>query len=132
MERYLIITMQIDPAHVQDVLDAYREPGLVPYHRSVGVELDDLGGATAIPIYATPRAGRTEIAGTREGALWVRLAAPPVQGAANEALLRLLAGRLGVARGDLRLLSGSSGRRKRVRVGLPVAAVRQRLDLRGA
>ena len=59
----------------------------------------------------------------------MRLAAPPVQGAANEVLLRLLAGRLGVARGDLRLLSGATGRRKRVTVGLPVAVVRQRLGL---
>ena len=101
----------------------------VPYHRLVAVQLDDLGEATAIPVYATPRAGRTEIAGEREGALWVRLAAPPVQGAANEVLLRLLAGRLGVAWGDLRLLSGATGRRKRVTVGLPVAVVRQRLGL---
>jgi uncharacterized protein (TIGR00251 family) len=95
----------------------------------VTVHLDDLGEATAIPVYATPRAGRTEIAGTREGALWVRLAAPPVGGAANEALVRFLARRLGVAPGDLRLLSGATGRRKRVRVGLPVAVVRQRLGL---
>jgi uncharacterized protein YggU (UPF0235/DUF167 family) len=52
-----------------------------------------------------------------------------VPGAANEALLRFLAGRLGVPRGGLRLLSGATGRRKRVGVGLPVAVVRQRPGL---
>jgi uncharacterized protein (TIGR00251 family) len=95
----------------------------------VTVHFDDLGEATAIPVYVTPRAGRTEIAGVREGALWVHLAAPPVRGAANDTLVRYLAGRLGVARGDLRLLSGATGRRKRLMVGLPVAVVRQRLGL---
>jgi uncharacterized protein YggU (UPF0235/DUF167 family) len=95
----------------------------------VAVQLDDLGETIAIPVYATPRAGRTEIAGERDGTLWVRLAAPPVRGAANEALLRFLAGRLGVPRGDLRLLSGATGRRKWVGVVLPVAVVRQRLGL---
>jgi uncharacterized protein (TIGR00251 family) len=98
----------------------------------VTVRLDDLEGATIIPVYATPRAGRTEIAGAREGALWVRLAAPPTGGAANEALLRFLAGRLGVPRGDLRLLAGATGRRKRIRVHLPAALVRQRLGLQTA
>lgn len=101
----------------------------MPYHLPVTVRLDDLGAATAIPLYATPRAGRTELAGVREGALWVRLAAPPTDGAANEALLRYLADRLDIAKGDVRLLSGASGRRKRVRVSLPVAVVRQRLGL---
>ena len=101
----------------------------MPYHLPVTVHLDDLGEATAIPLYATPRAGRTELAGVREGALWVRIAAPPTDGAANEALLRFLADRLEVARRDVRLLSGATGRRKRVRVGLPVAVVCQRLGL---
>ncbi|HEX2183916.1 MAG TPA: DUF167 domain-containing protein [Chloroflexota bacterium] len=74
-------------------------------------------------VYVTPRAGRTEVAGERDGALWVRLAAPPVGGAANAALIEVMAERLGVPRGAVRLVSGMSGRRKRVRVaGVSAAA----------
>jgi uncharacterized protein (TIGR00251 family) len=81
-----------------------------------------------IAVYVTPRAGRDEIAGEREGALWVKLTAPPVQGAANEALVRFLAGRLGVPRHAVTLLSGETGRRKRLRVdGFDAAAVREKL-----
>ncbi len=47
-----------------------------------------------------------------DGVLRVRVTAPPVDGAANEALLRLLADRLGVPRRDLRLVSGASARQK--------------------
>jgi uncharacterized protein YggU (UPF0235/DUF167 family) len=101
----------------------------------VAVRLSAHGGAggdgeeTELPVYVTPRAGRTELAGEREGALWVRLAAPPVAGAANAALLALLASRLGIARGAVRLVAGAGGRRKRVRVRLGAADVRARLGL---
>jgi uncharacterized protein len=81
-----------------------------------------------IPIRALPRARRTALDGVIDGALRVRLAAPPVEGAANKAILQYLAEVLGVPKRDLDLVSGEQGRHKLVRVrGLSSDEVRQRL-----
>ena len=82
---------------------------------SAGVELD---------VRVIPRARRTETAGLRNGALLVRLAAPPVDGAANTALVAFLASTLGVPSRAVQLLSGERGRQKRVLIaGALVAQV---------
>ena len=81
-------------------------------------------------IRVQPRASRTELAGRHGDALKVRLTAPPVDGAANEALLRFLADRLGVARSAVRLAAGASGRAKVVAVdGVSAEAARARLGV---
>ena len=81
-----------------------------------------------LPVYVTPRASRSEVAGEHDGALWVRLAAPPVEGKANAALVELLAKQLGVPRQALRVVAGITGRRKRIAVaGLDADQVRERL-----
>jgi uncharacterized protein len=81
-------------------------------------------------IRLSPRASREEIAGERDGALLVRVTAPPVDGAANEALVRLLAKRLRVAKGAVRIVSGDTSRTKSVEVdGLDEAELRRRLGL---
>ncbi len=75
----------------------------------------------------TPRGGSDRVDGVADGVLRARVSAPPVDGAANEALLRLLADELGVARRDLRLASGAAGRIKLVVVdGLPADRARER------
>ena len=63
-----------------------------------------------------PRARKTEIAGVREDAIVVRLAAPPVEGAANDALVAFVAEWLSVPRRAVHILSGERGRRKRLSV----------------
>jgi uncharacterized protein (TIGR00251 family) len=83
---------------------------------------------TEIDIRIIPRAGRTEISGIRDGALLIRVSAAPVEGAANDALLRLLSTQLDVPLRSLRIVSGANSRRKRVAVqGLTAAGVHERL-----
>ena len=78
----------------------------------------------SILVRVIPRAPRTEISGVRNGALLVRLGAPPVDDAANEALLDLFARILRCPRRSVQLASGARSRDKRVRVtGVPLADV---------
>jgi uncharacterized protein len=88
---------------------------------SSGVELD---------VRVIPRARRTEAAGVRDGALVIRLAAPPVEGAANDALIDFVAGTLGVARRAVEIRAGGRGRRKRLSIaGVTEDRVRTRLGM---
>src|SRR5512147_2801560 len=76
-----------------------------------------------------PRASRDAVSGERDGALVVRLTAPPVAGAANDALTRFLGKALGVAPSAVRVVSGASGRNKVVSVaGVEAATARERLQ----
>jgi uncharacterized protein len=74
-----------------------------------------------------PRAGANRIDGVVEGSLAARVAAPPVDGSANDALVRLIAEALGVPRRRVRLVAGTANRRKVVEVdGIDQAALRAR------
>jgi len=81
-----------------------------------------------LTIRVTPRASRDECVGEREGVLCVKLAAAPVKGAANKALLALLSKRLRVPKGDIEIVGGATARLKRLRIaGLEEATARERL-----
>jgi len=69
-----------------------------------------------ITVRVIPRAGRSEVAGTRDGALLVRLNAAPVDGAANAELIEVLSEALGVPKRAVTIASGERARRKTVRV----------------
>ena len=84
--------------------------------------------STRVSVRLTPRAGRDEVLGFDGEVLRVRVAAPPVDGRANEALTRLLAARLGVSHGAVEVVGGHTARAKVVAVdGLDPAEVRARL-----
>lgn len=79
-------------------------------------------------VRVTPRARRNALGGMKEGVLAVRLAAPPVEGAANKALIAFLAEAFGVSKSAIRVESGERSRHKRVRIsGLTIDEVAQRL-----
>lgn len=87
-------------------------------------------GVTDIQVRAQPRASRSEIVGPHGNALKVRIAAPPVEGAANLELEKVLAKALGLPRSSVQVVRGASGRNKLVRVtGLGPDDVRRRLAL---
>lgn len=65
-----------------------------------------------VAVYIQPRAKRTEVAGRHGSDLKIRVAAPPIDQAANQALLAFIAQRLGVRQRDIRLIAGATSRRK--------------------
>jgi len=81
-----------------------------------------------LDLSVVPGAKRTEAVGLHDGALRLRLAAPPIEGRANEALAAWLADQLGVPRKSIELLRGASSRRKQVALPLDAAAVANWLD----
>jgi uncharacterized protein len=76
--------------------------------------LSPRGDGVLLRLSVMPNARRTEVDGLHDGALRVRLAAPPIDGRANEALVAWLAQALGVAKRDVLVLRGQSSRRKQV------------------
>jgi uncharacterized protein (TIGR00251 family) len=78
-------------------------------------------------VHVQPGAGRSAVVGKHGNALKVRVAAPPVEGRANAALLAILASVLGAKEADVELASGESSRAKRVRVKGVTQADAQRL-----
>jgi uncharacterized protein (TIGR00251 family) len=96
-------------------------------HRKPTASSADAG---LLDVRVVPRAGRSGVAGLRDGALLVRLAAAPVDGAANAELIAVLAGGLHLPKRSIHIVSGERSRTKRVRIdGMTPAAVLGALGL---
>lgn len=93
------------------------------------------GGAAheaRLDVTVVPNAKRTGSDGLHDGALRVRLLAPPVDGKANEALIAWLARELGLPKRDVALLRGQTSRRKQLTVAAPVTLVADWLSQQAA
>jgi uncharacterized protein (TIGR00251 family) len=94
----------------------------------VALDLRDTPDGVTLRVRVQPRASKDALGGEREGALVVRLSAPPVEGAANEALARFLGRTLGIAPSAVEVVRGATGRQKLVAIaGLDAASARERL-----
>ena len=87
--------------------------------------LKPVAGGVELLVLVQPRASRTKVVGEHDGRLKIALAAPPVDGEANAALIDFLAGLFKVKKAQVILLDGATGRRKRVQVaGVDAAGVK--------
>jgi uncharacterized protein (TIGR00251 family) len=73
-------------------------------------------GAVRLAVQITPNAKKTEVIGVLDGALKIKLQAQPIEGKANEALVRFLAGALGVPKSAVTITHGQTSKRKLVEV----------------
>lgn len=93
------------------------------------IELNEKDGAVTFKLRVQPRASRTEFVGELDGAVKVRVSAPPVEGKANEECRRFLARLFGVGLSSVEIISGCSGRNKVVRVyNVSIARAREAFD----
>jgi len=80
------------------------------------INYSEKDGQLIFKVRVVPRASRSEIVGEHDGVLRVRIAAPPVDGAANEELVRLLSQLFGLPRGAIEISAGHSSKMKTVKV----------------
>ena len=80
------------------------------------VWLKEMQGGCELVVLVQPRASRTKVVGEHDGRLKIALAAPPVDGEANAALIEFLSDALNVRKSDVSLLEGETSRRKRLAV----------------
>lgn len=80
------------------------------------VNITESDGAVTFTVRVVPRASRSEVIGEHDGALKVRIASPPVDGAANDELIRLFSKKFGVSKGDIEIVSGQTSKNKRIKI----------------
>jgi len=82
----------------------------------MSINFHESDNAIIFDIRVIPRSSRSEIVGEHDGALKVKLASPPVDGAANAELIKLFAKKFGVSKSDIEIVSGETSKNKRIKI----------------
>ena len=80
------------------------------------IKYSEKDGAAIFRVRVVPRASKSEIVGDLDGALKVRIAAPPIDGAANAELIKLLAKTFGVAKSAVEIIGGETSKTKQIKI----------------
>ena len=80
------------------------------------VEIEERNGCVTFNVRVIPRASKSEIVGEHDGDLKVRIASPPVDGAANAELIKLLAKRFRVSKSNIEIVGGQTSKNKRIKI----------------
>ena len=92
------------------------------------IELSEKDGAVTFRVRVQPRASRSLVAGEHDGAIKLKIAAPPVDGKANEECRKFLARLLDIPTGAVEIVSGDSSRNKIIRIhDISLARIREAL-----
>ena len=82
----------------------------------MSIKLTEADGDLIFDVRVVPRSSRSGIVGEHVGALKVRIASPPVDGAANAELIKQLAKKFGVPKSDVEIIAGESSKSKRIKI----------------
>ena len=82
----------------------------------MAVIITEKDGSLIFSIRVIPRAAKSGIAGEHDGVLKLRVASPPVDGAANAEVIKVLAKQFGVSKGDIEIVSGQTSKNKRIKI----------------
>ncbi|MEA4927008.1 MAG: DUF167 domain-containing protein [Syntrophomonadaceae bacterium] len=94
------------------------------------LKIVEISGGVRLEVQVQPRSSRNQIVGEQNGALKIKLTAPPVEGEANAALVDFMSGLLKLPRKDIRLIKGETSRRKIIEImGLNPEELRLRAGL---
>lgn len=80
------------------------------------IRFTEKDGNLIFDVRVVPRASKSEIVGEHDGALKIRIAAPPVDGAANAELIKILSKKLNVPKGEVEIIGGQTSKQKQVRI----------------
>ena len=80
------------------------------------IQFTEKDGGLTFDVLVVPRAAKSEIIGEHDGALKIRISSPPVDGAANAELIKILSKKLDVPKSEVEIISGQTSKQKQVRI----------------